>query len=71
VRQTPAWPRSWTNFSFFFFSCIPTGMHGPTCIFLANLTPFSLGSGSTRPRGAGGTRSARARTATRATASSR
>ena len=25
-----------------FSSCIPTGMHGPTCIFWANLTPFSL-----------------------------
>ena len=24
-----------------FYSCIPTGMHGPTCIFWANLTPFS------------------------------
>ena len=24
------------------FSCIPSGMHGPTCIFWANLTPFSL-----------------------------
>ena len=26
-----------------FYSCIPTGMHGPTCIFWANLTLFSLG----------------------------
>jgi hypothetical protein len=25
-----------------FSSCIPAGMHGPTCIFWANLTPFSL-----------------------------
>ena len=24
-------------------SCIPTGMHGPACIFEANRTPFSLG----------------------------
>jgi hypothetical protein len=24
-----------------FDSCVPTGMHGPTCIFLANLTHFS------------------------------
>jgi serine/threonine protein kinase len=23
-------------------SCILTGMHGPTCIFCVNLTPFSL-----------------------------
>ena len=22
------------------YSCIPTGMHGPTSIFWANLTPF-------------------------------
>ena len=22
--------------------CIPTGTHGPTCVFWANLTPFSL-----------------------------
>ena len=26
------------------FSCIPSGMHGPTCIFWANLTPFLLKS---------------------------
>jgi hypothetical protein len=25
-----------------FFSCIPAGMHGPTCIFWANLTPFPV-----------------------------
>jgi hypothetical protein len=25
-----------------FYGCIPFGMHGPTCIFWANLTPFSL-----------------------------
>ena len=25
-----------------FSSCIPTGIHGPTCIFCANLPPFSL-----------------------------
>jgi hypothetical protein len=24
-----------------FYSCIPTEMHGPTCVFWANLTPFS------------------------------
>jgi hypothetical protein len=24
------------------YSCIPTGMHVPTCIFWVNLTPFSL-----------------------------
>jgi hypothetical protein len=28
---------SWT-----FHSCIPMGMHGPTCIFWANPTPFWL-----------------------------
>jgi hypothetical protein len=26
------WPRSWANFGLL-FSCIPTGMHDPTCIF--------------------------------------
>jgi hypothetical protein len=26
--------------------CIPTGMHGPTCIFWANLTHFSLKRGN-------------------------
>jgi hypothetical protein len=40
VRKKPSWPRSWANFSL--YCCIPTGMHGPTCIFWANLTPFSL-----------------------------
>jgi hypothetical protein len=39
------------HFSLFFFhfgpnsafsSCVPTEMHGPTCIFWANLAPFSL-----------------------------
>ena len=25
-----------------FYTCTPTGMHGPACIFWANLTPFSL-----------------------------
>ena len=40
VRKTPSWPRSWANFSL--LQLIPTGMHGPTCIFCANLTPFSL-----------------------------
>ena len=25
-----------------FYSCFPTGMHGPTYIFWANLTPLSL-----------------------------
>ena len=24
-----------------FYSCVPTGVHGPTCILWANLTPFS------------------------------
>ena len=40
VRKTPNWPRSWANFSL--YSCIPTGMHWPTCIFWANLTTFSI-----------------------------
>jgi lysine-specific demethylase 8 len=42
VRTTPSWIRSRANFSLFFFSCIPACMHGPTCIFWASLTPFSL-----------------------------
>jgi hypothetical protein len=40
VRKTPCRPRSWANFSL--YSCITTGMHGPTCIFWASLTSFSL-----------------------------
>ena len=40
VRKVPSWPRSWANFSF--YSCVPTGMHGPTCTFWANLTASSL-----------------------------
>ena len=40
VRKTPSWPRSWANSSL--SRCVFTGMHGPTCIFWANLTPFSL-----------------------------
>jgi hypothetical protein len=44
VRKTRSWPRSWANFSF--YSSIPPGMHELTCIFWANLTPFSL-----KPRG--------------------
>jgi hypothetical protein len=42
VRKSPilSWPSSWANFSL--CRCIPTGMHGPTCIVWANLTPSSL-----------------------------
>ena len=29
-----------------FYSCIPTGMYGPTCIIWWNLTPFSLEASS-------------------------
>ena len=25
-----------------FYRCVPTGMHGPTCVFWADLTAFSL-----------------------------
>ena len=43
VRQTPCWPRSWpTILSAALYGCISTGMRGPTCIFWANLTLFSL-----------------------------
>jgi hypothetical protein len=24
------------------YSCVPTGVHGPACVFWANLKPFSL-----------------------------
>ena len=43
-QVTPSWPRSWANFSIshMYRTGIPTGMHGPTCIFGASLTPFSL-----------------------------
>ena len=40
VRKTPSWPKSWPTAAF--YSCIPIGMPGPTCMFWANLTPFSL-----------------------------
>ena len=40
VRNTPSLPRSWANFSLLWL--YPTRIHGPTCIFWANLTPFSL-----------------------------
>jgi monoamine oxidase len=45
VRKTPIWPRSWANFSPL-SSCIRTAMHGPTGIFWANLTHFSLKAGA-------------------------
>ena len=48
--------RSWANFSLFFYSCIPTGLHGPTCIFWANLTPFALQHGGESGTFAGGVR---------------
>ena len=43
VRKPPSWPRSWANFSLLLiYSCVPTGMHGLTCVFWTNLTPLSL-----------------------------
>jgi hypothetical protein len=45
VRKTAGWPGSWANFSFSTACCTPTGMHASkdaTCIFWANLKPFSL-----------------------------
>ena len=41
VRKTPSWPSLGVETSAF-YSGIPTGIHGPTCIFWANLTTFSL-----------------------------
>ena len=41
VRKTPRWPRSWAKCSPLQLR-IPTGMHGLTWIFWANLTPVSL-----------------------------
>ena len=41
VSETPSWPRSWAHL-YTFYSCLPTGRRGPTCIFWADLTPFSL-----------------------------
>ena len=40
-KDAPSWPISWSNFCLF-NDCIPTGMHGPPCVFWAKLTPFSL-----------------------------
>jgi hypothetical protein len=43
VRKTSSWPRS-TKYLVgpisALSSCIPAGMHGPTCIFWADLTPL-------------------------------
>jgi hypothetical protein len=39
VRKTP---------SSAFYSCTTTGMHGPTCMFWAKLTPFSIQTHSER-----------------------
>jgi hypothetical protein len=48
VRKIPlaSWPRSWANSSL--YGCVPTAMHGPTCIFWDNLTHFSLQSPDTK-----------------------
>jgi hypothetical protein len=42
----PSWPRSGPTSAF--YHCIPIDMHGPTCIFWANLTPASLQAGPCR-----------------------
>jgi hypothetical protein len=39
-KNISSWPRSWPTSAF--YRRIPTGMHGPTSIFWANLIPFSL-----------------------------
>ena len=41
VSKTPSWPRKFGQLQPF-HGCTRTGMHGPTSIFWANLTPFSL-----------------------------
>ena len=41
VRKTPSWLEK-VGSTLIFCSCIPTEMHGPSCIFVANLTRFSL-----------------------------
>ena len=43
VRKTPRRPRSRANFSLL-FSCVPTGVHGPTCIFLGQPNTFRAAS---------------------------
>jgi hypothetical protein len=40
VRKMPSWARSWASLSL--YSCVPTGMRGPTCIVWANLKHSSL-----------------------------
>ena len=40
VRKTPCRPEVVPTSAF--YSCIPAGMCGPTCMFWAGLTPFSL-----------------------------
>ena len=45
VSKTPSWPRKFGQLQPF-HGCTRTGMHGPTSIFWANLTPFSLQFGS-------------------------
>jgi hypothetical protein len=40
VRKTPGRPRSGPTSAF--YSCVTIGVHGPTGIFWADLTPFSL-----------------------------
>jgi hypothetical protein len=51
VRKTPSWPRSWANRSLFWLYS-RRRMHGPACIFWANLTPVCCRSSvsSGRPR---------------------
>jgi hypothetical protein len=61
VRKTPSWPSSWANFEPSFIAVFLLLLHGPTGIFWANVTPFSL----TNPRSRWSARTAAALTSTR------
>ena len=60
-RRFPAWSEKDTKLvqQLYFCSCIPTGIHGPTGIFWADLTPFSPGQLAERDVGERSSRSER------------
>ena len=45
VRRAPRWPSEVGPTPAFYRARVCTGMHEPTCVFWANLTPFSLQRG--------------------------